>query len=263
MRHCALLFCLFLSVGCEQLVEPKLGSIEPLVVVDGWFTGLSEKNAVYLSHTTDFGEPIASRPISGILGISLLLPGGDTIQAVESPKKPGCYEFTLIPSLAGEYQLSVPFNGMVLTAKDIAPPPIPLDSLSFRFKQDMPTFEDGYYASIHFRDAPNRRNYYLWEFWISSEKKLSTSINLLDDERFDGQNIQYELPVRLERGDTVSIVLYSLSKEAYRYYTALRDLVNSGSPVLTTPNNPPSNLKGGAIGFFCASSPSKMTRIVP
>ena len=61
----------------------------------------------------------------------------------------------------------------------------------------------------------------------------------------------------LELGNTYDGCLFSLSKEAYEYYGVLiKTFQNDGGAYSPAPASPPTNIKGGALGFFNVSSGS-------
>jgi hypothetical protein len=251
-----------LLFACESIVEPRLDKVQELPVVDAWFTGESTRSYVKLSLTNDFENNAPFKPISQAQVWLKHLPSGKRFELKEKLAS-GIYLFDSLPIVqAGVYELQINHQNFVCMAQDQAALSLELDSMSFKFKFNMPTFENGYYATVHFFDPEKIKNFYMWELKVNSKTAFANQINLLEDELFDGKPVAFEIPLALKKSDTVEFMMLPLSRQSFRYYQGLRDLVNSGSPILATPNNPASNLSHGALGYFCVCLPSKKIAVV-
>ncbi|MDB5281012.1 MAG: hypothetical protein JWO06_87, partial [Bacteroidota bacterium] len=53
--------------------------------------------------------------------------------------------------------------------------------------------------------------------------------------------------------DVARVDLMSIDANTYKYFTVIRSVSGSGNPISTaTPQNPPTNIVGGALGYFSA-----------
>ena len=58
---------------------------------------------------------------------------------------------------------------------------------------------------------------------------------------------------KVNKGDTITIELLSIDKAAYDYFHTLSEILSSDqSPTSLAPQNPLTNLSGGALGYFAA-----------
>ncbi len=248
--------------ACESIVNPKLQTIAPIPVVDAWFTSLHNKSYVKIFQTNQFESSSDFEAVKGAT-VRIEHEKSGQVHYLSESSQPGLYHFEPVPSVqTGTYRLVVKWRQEQFVAQDEAKEKVGLDSVFFRFKFGVPTFENGYYATVVFKDPPKRKDFYLWECTINSKPAMGNQINLLEDDRFDGKTVNFEIPKAFKKGDTLEFTLFPLSKESYQYYLSLRNLVNNGSPILSHPANPPSNIKGGALGYFCVSNPSSIKAIV-
>ncbi len=66
-----------------------------------------------------------------------------------------------------------------------------------------------------------------------------------------------------EPGDTITSYLKTLNEDVYNYFFVLSNIAASGGPGgSVTPQNPDTNIEGGAIGFFSASTIDSVYTII-
>jgi hypothetical protein len=118
---------------------------------------------------------------------------------------------------------------------------------------------------LNFQD-PNVRNYYraVFEGKSDSGERLD-EIQVFDDELTNGNYI--EIPVfnrAYELGDTAFIALQTMDSDVYRFFNTFESAASAdaGSPFSAAPDNPISNIQGGAIGVFAAYSRSEASVVV-
>ena len=204
------------------------------------------------------------------------------------PKFNGYYKAkNLVGKVGNTYYLTVIVAGKTYTAEAYMPPVPKIDSVGLQRVEGLPGKDFSRQPLIYFSEPQNKKNYYLtkicyreiapnatdtvkydincrlngrvWNFSILDDRYLDSyvnGLNLNDGESPDGRDFNlYPDPYHLE---TPELQLYSLTKEAFEYYNALiKQFNNDGGVYQPSPASAPSNIKGGALGFFNASAVSK------
>jgi hypothetical protein len=137
------------------------------------------------------------------------------------------------------------------------PPPVTLDSLSMYKIKVM----DYAFPMIHFTDPKGETNqYYRCLVYINGKQHLGVNELVLSAEFMDGSPIHQFLPIftndedidPVEQGDEILIEFQCIDKGAYTFFYTLSRIKDSKT-------NPASNITGGALGYFCASTADRMT----
>ncbi|GAB4334762.1 MAG: hypothetical protein OHK0038_12150 [Flammeovirgaceae bacterium] len=240
--------------ACEELVNPTLKTIEPIVVVEALVTNREGDSFVKLTKTTPYNSSEETPKISGAI-ISLKDDASNQWNFSEVEK--GLY---LPPSgFKGEigrtYEIKIMADNQVITAKNYLPNISNIDSLKIEKRDFELPLEDGFYMVAYFQEPENEKNYYMWKILKNNEFIEKDKIFLLDDDEINGQQLAYIFYEQtINPIDTLGMEFYSLSKPSFNYYQVLKELVEQGSPSQSVPENPVSNLKGNAIGFFNTSA---------
>jgi hypothetical protein len=209
----------------------------------------------------------------------------DTLKADSAQREPfaGYYTSKELFCKAGRtYSLYVKINEKEFTATAFMPPVPKLDSVSTvyinrginKFSGDVPLFYFKNNLSVkeyflpktavvpqytdiqippffHFSESPDR----IWNFEVLSDDHLPAYVNgyMLKMGTTSSTYFTYSL----FKNEIYDGCLYSLTKEAYDYYSVLNSAFqNDGGAYSPSPASPPTNIKGGALGFFNASSAS-------
>jgi hypothetical protein len=209
----------------------------------------------------------------------------DTLKADSAQREPfaGYYTSKALFCKAGRtYSLYVKINEKEFTATAFMPPVPKLDSVSTvyinrginKFSGDVPLFYFKNNLSVkeyflpktavvpqytdiqippffHFSESPDR----IWNFEVLSDDHLPAYVNgyMLKMGTTSSTYFTYSL----FKNEIYDGCLYSLTKEAYDYYSVLNSAFqNDGGAYSPSPASPPTNIKGGALGFFNASSAS-------
>lgn len=215
----------------------------------------------------------------------------DTLREDSTGNRPFAGYYTsdrLICQAGRNYHLDV-WIGNAHYSADAFMEPVPrLDSVGVEYiKRPIDKFS-GYAPLFYFRKSTEKTQYYLtkiggvitttgwegqpypffnqssnsriWDYAVVSSEYLPEYVNGLSIPIGSTSSTYYVGSLYEEdeytRGGYAGC-LFSLTKEAYEYYSVLiRSLKNDGGAYSPTPASPPSNIKGGAIGFFNASSGS-------
>jgi hypothetical protein len=183
----------------------------------------------------------------------------------------GFYMTTKIRGKPGKtYQLSVQHKGKNYEAESVMMAVPEIDSVNF--KEIIIKEADGTTAMvpiIYFTDPADEKNYYLFD--INTWNYGWWTQSVLDDKFLDpekqGINIDDGFEPSWWRvnyfnggGEFVmTISMESLTREGYDYYKGLiTQFSNDGGVYSPSPSSPKSNFSNGALGFFRASSISKI-----
>ncbi|MET7258744.1 DUF4249 family protein [Dyadobacter fermentans] len=209
----------------------------------------------------------------------------DTLKPDSAQREPfyGYYTSKELYCKAGRtYELYVKIKDKEYTATAFMPPVPKLDSVStvfinrgiHKFSGDVPLFyfrnnlavKEYFLPKItvvpqytdiqippffHFSESPDR----IWNYEVLSDDHLPAYINgyMLKLGTTSSSYFTYSL----SKNVIYDACLYSLTKEAYDYYSVLISAFqNDGGAYSPSPASPPTNIKGGALGFFNASSAS-------
>ncbi len=90
------------------------------------------------------------------------------------------------------------------------------------------------------------------------------NIVLLDNSQTNlNSQISFQLPRRYQPGDSVFVILKSCDYNMYYFFQAYRAQTSSPpGPFQTPPANLPTNVRGGAIGYFVASDIRKLWKVL-
>jgi hypothetical protein len=271
MKHSVILFsvlisCLFLE-ACVKVLDVDIDERDEKLVVEGLVTNQNEPYTVRLSKTLVVHKGSDFPKVSNaVVVISDDAGNRDTLVLAEE----GLYT-TSGPRqgvVGRTYHLSVEVDGKMYTAQDRLESLSPIDSFYTVYIPggSRPGFsEDGHYAFFNTTDPPQEKNYYMYHLYKNKESVLSINrIAVFDDRFLAPVIIGSRLPGRYESGDTLLLQFYSLSEKAYLYYDGIaQQLQNDGGFFSTPPANAPTNMTGGALGFFQASSLEVDSLLVP
>jgi hypothetical protein len=250
-----LLICLS---ACEELINPPLKSIEPILVVEALVIDREGDSFVKLTKTTPYNSTSQIPKVSDA-DIVLKDDKGNHWNFTETDK--GLYHPPV--SFKGEvgrtYELEILSENQIITASSYLPAIAQFDSLKIEERNFELPLEDGYYLVTYFEEPTNEHNYYMWKLLKNNEFIEKDKIFLLEDDEINGQKLAYIFyEETINPDDTLSMEFYALNKTAFNYFQVLKELVEQGSPSQSVPENPVTNLKGKAIGFFNTSSVVKI-----
>ena len=254
-----LLLVIFFS--CERVIDVDLNEAKPVIVIEGNLSYTNGELEVKISKTGGyFGTSPVEKAENAVVYLKNV--AGTRIDVAEVD--PGLYKRRNFPAKHDmKYSLHVEFEGREYTAFSTLYKPVKIDSVSYEYQPDARFFEGGYRILLYFSDPPGIDNYYRIRISKNSEPFNSVSdIIVFDDSRIDGKGIQLRLrALSFEKGDTANVELLTIDKNAWLYFSTLRDMANAnpGSPA---PANPISNFTNGALGYFSAWSGNKKEIII-
>lgn len=251
-------FSLSCFVSCTEPIDLDLNTTHSRMVIEGRITDDFKKHQVKVSRTSDY---FANQPTKGLIGalVSITDENNNKIDLLDGAIE-GVYETQKMSFIPGKtYRLEVYYNNKKYIASAFMPPVAKLDSVGYKWSKS----HDHYHALINTQETPGESNFYEWQVYLNSylvnDSLFETTYT--DDQFVDGSyisNIQIFSFSDFETGDTLMVEQYSLTREAYEFYTAATlETKERGGLFDGPPANIPSNISNGALGFFMASSVSR------
>lgn len=250
------LVLLLAFTSCEKEIDVDLNSVPPRIQIEG-IVKQDQLATVRVSHTLDFDDNSGYPLLSGaIVKISDDAGNSEILQQDAT----GWYTAENIKGVIGRtYNLSVIYEDKEYTSTSKMPPLVKLDSLSMYKIKVM----DYALPMIHFTDPEGETNqYYRCLVYINGKQHPDVNELVLSAEFVDGSPIHQFLPIftndedidPIEQGDDILIEFQCIDKGAYTFFYTLSRIEDSKT-------NPTSNITGGALGYFCASTVDQMSII--
>lgn len=180
------------------------------------------------------------------------------------------------------YTIEISYKGKKYNASTSIVEPTTLDSVYW--KPEKNTIDYGY-AYAHLTDPGDKYNAYFWEVLRSNIGKDGKPIDLkfhktgnpvFDDQFINGVSFEFfyenprtwrdtSIPEQFrgmyKRNDTVIVKFSSLDKQCYNFYQKKYVQINNGGNPFSIPINLPTNISGGALGFWGGFSTTYYTLI--
>ena len=252
----SVIIIVFTAYSCEKEIDVDLRSVPPHIQIEG-IIKQDQFAKVRLSHTIDFNDNSGYPFLKG--AVVKISDNSGTPETLKQEANGWYVSETIKGEIGHTYNLSVLYEGKEYTSTTQMPPQVKLDSLSMYKVPIM----DYALPMIHFKDPLGLVNqYYRCEVFINGKQLPDMHELVLSAEFMDGSPIHQFLPVftndedvdPIEKGDEILIEFQCLDKGAYTFFYTLSRIEES----LT---NPTSNIKGGALGYFCACTVDQMTII--
>lgn len=246
-----------LATGCTERIDLDLNNEDfQRVVVDGTFTNQAKAHEVKLTLTSDYFKNEAAEPATG--AEVTITDGVTTFQLTE--ETPGIYRTE--PTVAGEigktYTLEVKYGEDTYTASHYLDTVSQIDSiLPLPYIDEFTNQpEEGWWSLYLFtQELPGLGNHYMWNIWQNGEPQTDTlrQVQFVQDELVDGNYIEwwqfYDL--KAEPGDQIYVEQMAISKEIFDGFIAVMLETDwRGGIFDSPPANVPTNVNGGALGFF-------------
>lgn len=260
-----------LLFSCTERIDIDLKENFRRIVVDGTITSDTMMHKVKLTTTTNYfynEEPPA------VADAVVYLDNGDQkIRLEESPSGSGVYltpaDYFGVPGK--QYQLEINLKEPIgdqdfFSASNTMPETmLSIDSIGLEYEQ---TFEI-WFVKLYAQDPPTT-DFYRIDLEVNDLLISDTAsrAQVTDDRFFNGNNTN-GLTVSILRkdeikiGDTVTLLLSSITEDYYKYFMQLQMESGYSSPLFSgPPANVSSNIKEGGLGFFAAMGRARKTLIV-
>lgn len=283
------------AVACEDTIDPKLESADPVLTVDAWLSTKPGEQRIQLTWSVAYDENKEYPP--GVKGATVTVrdnEGKEFIFKEDESKipegtyvwKPGLGE--TFGKIGNSYTLTIAYNGETFTATSGIGPVPTVDSLAFEYVEDEPMFAEGYRAEFWGKDLLGEGNTY----WIKtykngtllnkpSELNIAFDAGISTNTSNDGQSFIPPIRFRINPsdvddddqplaayspGDSIYVEIHSITLSAYNFLSevsASTDRQTGVGSLFSTPltnvsTNVTSNNPNGSpvVGFFNTSAVS-------
>lgn len=253
-----ILLSVLFAAGCEKEITLDLQDKSGSIVIEGNITNQTGPYYVRITRSVAFTESNKYPPVTNAVVTVSDNQGHTEILAYESD---GRYKTSSLAAAPGiTYTLHVSVDGENYTAQSTMPDPVPLDDLI----QDSMNIggKTNYTILPIYTDPEQLGNRYL--FILSIEYKNNKTVQVFTDNLNNGMVNQRSLFPSLDKddellpGNIILVEMQCIDPEVYTYFSALVQ-VSNGS---VTPADPPSNISGGALGYFSAHTVSSKSLVI-
>lgn len=240
---------IFSFSSCVEVVQLDLRSVEPQLVIEGKITDSNADNEVKLTFTQDFQQPNNFPPITSASVLVTDLTTGESEQLMQTFA--GVYSIQQLRGTAGHtYKMVVDYNGATYEATSTMPNKVPFEELKY---QEVSRFQTNIRMVAVYNDPKNQSNYYRWAT-IGTDGIRSRSYFVRSDAFNNGNRIEQVIDsgMDIETGDKITIEMQCIDKATFDYFLTLGKQQGQGPNSGSSGVNPPTNITGGALGYFGA-----------
>ncbi|MFM2386389.1 MAG: hypothetical protein RL660_1146 [Bacteroidota bacterium] len=255
---------LFMLAACEKEVDLDLDNKSGQLVIEGNISNMAEPHTVRITRSVSFTQTNQYPPVTdAVVVITDNINLHDTLTYITD----GYYITNGFAAGASgrNYTLTVLTDGKTYTAQSQMPEMVPLNGLKVVTMTNLGV--TSYDVLPEYTDPPTLGNFY--GFAVTASSQGGVTFESESDNIGNGSPNQrgLEIPSRedspIKPGDTITVEMRSIAPEIYNYFTALEQIAGNGVLGGTTPANPPSNITGGALGYFSAHTKQVRSVIVP
>lgn len=257
----------------EQTITPDLRQTTPKVVINGLITDdATQPQTIELSRSTGFYTTGETEKISNAT-VTVQDDLGNLFEFEEDDNNAGLYIANFIGEIGRTYSMDVTVDGQLYEATETLLRVTTFDSLTWVIdeeeRQELEDEEDTsgeYYDVLMFvKEPPETEDYYRFKFYTDGEEDTNDfsevyySDDVLLSEAIDGlESVRY-----YAFEDSVTIEAYSISRQAFLFYSDLQILLdNDGGLFGPIPADLRNNISNGALGYFQVSAKSSASIIV-
>lgn len=253
------LVSIMILVSCEEIIQLDLDKTPPKIVIEGLVTNRFRDQQVRITRTGDFygnskGERVSNAIVSVVDSDGVVHRFGEI--------SPGFYIpiINFSAQVGKSYKLSVRIGNQTYESEDQLLRVPAIDSLGYSLAPD-PNDERKrkghlYDLLLYFQEPQSTEDYYLFKFFRNDTLTYTNAndIYLVNDEVLTESIKGFPAPVFYAERDTARMEMYSLSRDAYLFFSDLTNLqLNDGGLFGPVPANPRTNISNGALGFFQVS----------
>ncbi|MCA6363249.1 MAG: DUF4249 domain-containing protein [Bacteroidetes bacterium] len=244
---------LFVLTGCEKEVDLDLDNKSGQLVIEGNITNLAEPHFVRITRSVSFTQ---SNQYPAVTNALVIISDNISLNDTLTYLTDGYYVTSgLNAGVPGRnYQLKVLVDSKTYTAQCELPEMVPLDGL--RIVQMTNLGVTSYDVLPEYIDPSIPGNFYGFAVTASGQRGITFEVE--SDNIGNGVANQRGLEIPsaednpVNTGDTITVEMRSIAPQLYTYFNALAQIAGNGLGGGSTPANPPSNIIGGALGYFSA-----------
>jgi hypothetical protein len=247
----SLIALLFILQSCKEEIDLDIPGGKPKIVIESEVTTETDSSFVRITRTADYYSNGKNVPITN----ATVTVNGIAFTHVNNGLYKPLAPYTGV--VGTTYNLNVVADGSTFTSSSIIEPMFSIDSIFQVFKPKEGFIDEGY--SINYLGFDNRSKikytYFRLGYFDTIVQRDSLSDNIIlfnNDATPIGNPYAFELPfTRFQPKDVVILIFRSVTKEMNDFLFSF-DMQSSGAPgpFQVPPANLPTNIRGGAIGYF-------------
>ncbi len=253
-----------LVLACERVITVDIQKVPGKYVVEAVINDDSTC-WVRFSQTSAFSDTLNLMGVSKA-NITMTEEGGRTVVLTETAGGRGIYRARFSGRPGHTYHLKVEYdapaaNGhtggrQLFTATSTMPEKVMLDSLFVTERVFLG--QKRLIGTVRFDDPPAPGNAYRYIQYVDGSEEATVFV--VKDDLFNGRTVTDELLIfndeyTLRKCDQLRVVLQCIEQPVYLFWYSLNQS-SLGSSQSASPDNPASNIKGGALGYFSAHTVS-------
>lgn len=249
--------------ACEEKIDLDLSFAGQKPVVEGRVVTETDSSFIKLTYTAPYNS---NQDPQGITNATVEVAMDNKPPVLFNHVGKGIYKPAA--GFVGEkdhnYSLRVVIDGKEYTSQSYLYPMFTVDdSLTQEFKAASGFSDEGY--AITFYGIYDQKP--IKDYWFNFGKNDSLEDGDIVFDNSDlklNQRLPFELPFfRANKGDSVMLIFRSIDKDVRNYLIALGNLTGDTPGLFQAPPaNPPTNIKGGAVGFFYSADVIRRWRVV-
>lgn len=245
--------------SCKKVIDLKLSSTAPQMVIEGNITDQLGPQPVFISRTAPLDSPNKYQPVRGAT-VKFVNSKGQTFTLIE--RAPGAYYSTSFTGAYNQtYQLRVHADGKDYLAAATMPAKVAIDSIALSVQTIGTDAEKT--IIVFYKDPPQVVNYY--RFILSVNGTQVKRVFTRNDQFNNGHLVQtylYQNDIKLKSGDRVDIEMQCIEQDIYDYWNTFE--LQSNNFTSSTPTNPQGNfVEGNTLGYFSVHTSEHRNIIVP
>jgi hypothetical protein len=239
------------------VIHVDLNSSDPVLVAEGYME-LDSWCVLRLTYTTDYFQDEA--PVK-VEDATVILSDDDGNSETLSHLGDGLYRGQhIVGKESTRYTLSIETDEQVNEGFSTLPAIPVFDTVSleeFPFGGPHPSEDFPKILTISFKSVPGTGHYYLLELTLNGERMEDYFALASNEFAPDAETVDYTtvmFPSEDGDGDTLSMEVFAIDQDTYRYYSQMNEAIGNGFAMSSTPYNPASNLGEDILGYFIARS---------
>lgn len=245
----ALILLAFSLSSCVETVELDLRSIEPQLVIEGKITDDSTQNEVKITLSQDFQQKNEFPPITTAQVSLTDVTTGEMEELTQTFS--GVYSIKKLKGVSGHtYKLTASYNGKNYVATSTMPQKVDFQALKYEAVSRLDTKTK---MVAVYKDPKEQINYYRWAT-IGNDGIRSRAYFVRSDVFNNGNQVEQVIDsgIDINSGDKISIEMQCIDKATFDYFLTLVKQQGQGLNNGAAGSNPPTNISGGALGYFGA-----------
>ncbi|MES2559096.1 MAG: DUF4249 family protein [Bacteroidota bacterium] len=247
----SILALVFILQSCKEEIDLNVPGGKQKVVIESEVTTETDSSFVKVTRTADYYSTNTNLAVTNAVVTVNGLTFSHTANGIYKPAAP-------FAAVAGTtYNLNVIADGATYTATSLLEPMFRVDSVFQVFKPKEGFLDAGYAINyIGFDDRPKiKYTYFRMGYFDTIVERDSMDNNLIlfnSDQTPIGTPYFFELPfTRFQPQEEVILIFRSVTKEMNDFIAAYNEQTSGApGPFQVPPANLPTNIKGGAIGYF-------------